>query len=522
MQDGPLIAQTLSGSTEAYATLVERYQAPLFALAWTRVGDWHEAQDLTQETFLRAYRALPTLRNPDAFGPWLRSILRNLVLEYFRGVWRARETTSEEDVAGPSEQEDPRRTIETRDQSRQLWNAVQGLDERSREVIVLHYGQGMSVKEIAALTGASRAAVKMRLSRARNRLAGDLTPMKDAWAVLPGPMLKSNVLQAIALTPAAWIGAVALASGLWTSWYLGRDFDRWRGQMPDSRIAEQKRMLLGIGLVFPAAFTLMIGLRLADIPVTGFWIALLAVPLFGVYVSLRETWSFAEPQELRKYFVFIALAALSIGVIVLWKEASMIALGTVFLMGYFLTDGDVNLRSWAAAPFDVWLKRLLAQTPENPAPPQPVHYGDVRGWLRLLKRQGLIRGPLRVFEGRCQVEFAISKTLFAYLPGQIQSTMTVSSSGTVQCVFKEKHIGQFIRTHGAGTVPGLETLNARIGALLTESLQAYSQSPEAALKTLGGAPAPGGASHARRMQKYVLPAFGLIMIITGILQILEM
>jgi hypothetical protein len=72
LPDGELVGSTLAGDPEAYKQLVTRYQGHVYALAYSLVGNWSDAQDLAQETFIRAYSNLDKLREPGRFAPWLR------------------------------------------------------------------------------------------------------------------------------------------------------------------------------------------------------------------------------------------------------------------------------------------------------------------------------------------------------------------------------------------------------------------------------------------------------------------
>ena len=153
-RDAEDIAAVLAGDEAAFGALVARYEKPLFATAWARTGDAQDAEDLCQEAFLRAYRALPTLQRHDRFAPWLYRILQNLVRQFFRGRAHLRQVDFE-DAANdvPFHSADPREYIEQQEQWQALWEQVHALDARSREAVVLHYNQGHSMGEIAKLTG---------------------------------------------------------------------------------------------------------------------------------------------------------------------------------------------------------------------------------------------------------------------------------------------------------------------------------------------------------------------------------
>ena len=82
--DGHIVHQCLSGNTGAFALLVDKYKARLFALVYAKVGQFEDAEDITQDVFLNAYRKLSTLRRWDNFYAWLYSIASNRCKEFHR------------------------------------------------------------------------------------------------------------------------------------------------------------------------------------------------------------------------------------------------------------------------------------------------------------------------------------------------------------------------------------------------------------------------------------------------------
>ena len=78
--DGELVRMTLAGDHDAYRELVGRYQGHVYGLAYSLVGDWAEAQDIAQETFIRTYSNLDQLRSPERFAAWLRRVAFGVAL----------------------------------------------------------------------------------------------------------------------------------------------------------------------------------------------------------------------------------------------------------------------------------------------------------------------------------------------------------------------------------------------------------------------------------------------------------
>ena len=82
--DAPLVRRILSGDNTAFTTLVEKYYRSVHALAWRKINDFHHAEEITQDTFLQAYKKLSTLRNPDQFAGWLYVIADRLCIGWLR------------------------------------------------------------------------------------------------------------------------------------------------------------------------------------------------------------------------------------------------------------------------------------------------------------------------------------------------------------------------------------------------------------------------------------------------------
>ncbi|MBU1693521.1 MAG: sigma-70 family RNA polymerase sigma factor, partial [Verrucomicrobia bacterium] len=99
--DAQIVEQCRGGDIEAFAELVRRHQDAVFNLVWSMTGNWHEAADITQETFIRAYRKLPSYKSEYAFKNWVLSIGANLTKNRFRS-W-SRQQRLQEKLAGMQE-----------------------------------------------------------------------------------------------------------------------------------------------------------------------------------------------------------------------------------------------------------------------------------------------------------------------------------------------------------------------------------------------------------------------------------
>ena len=174
--DVQLIRSTLSGDDAAFSTLVQKYRKSVHALAWRKIGDFHYAEEITQDTFLKAYKKLSTLKNHDQFAGWLYVIANRLCINWIRKkkpTLQSLEGTRAEEVekysyghyiSGERETE----AIERR--SEIVKRLLSRLPESERTVVTLYYLGEMNAKEIGKFLGVSVKTIHSRLHRARKRL----------------------------------------------------------------------------------------------------------------------------------------------------------------------------------------------------------------------------------------------------------------------------------------------------------------------------------------------------------------
>lgn len=154
------------GDRSAFAGLVRACERAALAIAYACVSDAHLAGDVTQEAFVRAWQGIGKLDDPGRFRGWLGRIVRNIAADHLRARQRIRIVQPDDgrQVIDPAVEAD---RVERR---ASINEALAGLDEVSRAVIVLRYYEQLASKEIAELLEMSPAAVDMRLSRARLEL----------------------------------------------------------------------------------------------------------------------------------------------------------------------------------------------------------------------------------------------------------------------------------------------------------------------------------------------------------------
>ena len=177
--DVQLIRKILSGDDAAFGILVEKYQKSVHALAWRKVEDFHYAEEIMQDTFLRAYQKLPTLKNHNQFAGWLHVIANRLCIDWMRSqksVMQSLEDTPVEEIEESSYTHhisEQRMTERTELSHKLVKKLLEKLPENERAVVTLFYLDEMSTKEIGKFMGVSVNTITSRLHRARKRLQTD-------------------------------------------------------------------------------------------------------------------------------------------------------------------------------------------------------------------------------------------------------------------------------------------------------------------------------------------------------------
>ena len=174
--DVQLIHRILSGDDAAFNTLIQRYQKGVHALVWRKVGDFHYAEEITQDTFLKAYKNLPTLRNPNQFAGWLYVIANRLCMNWVqrrKPAMQSLENVSVEEIEESSyiQHISEQRETEAAENRREIvQKLLEKLPESERTVMTLYYLGEMTTREIGRFLGVSANTITSRLQRARKRL----------------------------------------------------------------------------------------------------------------------------------------------------------------------------------------------------------------------------------------------------------------------------------------------------------------------------------------------------------------
>lgn len=207
LTDTELIQNTLSGDQNAFAALVRRYQKQVHALAWRNTGDFHVAEEITQDTFLRAYGKLGSLKNPKLLAGWLYVIANRLCKTWLSKKgheMQSLETVPTEEIEQHTYSDWTEKQREEHATDRRVEivkQLLQKLPESERIVITLHYLADSSVKEISEFLGVSLNTVKSRLHRARKRLQKEEHMLKETLgSYQPSTNLTDNIMRNIKQT----------------------------------------------------------------------------------------------------------------------------------------------------------------------------------------------------------------------------------------------------------------------------------------------------------------------------------
>ena len=178
MSDGEMVRRALAGDNAAYGQLARRWAPRVLAVCHARARDRHAAEDLAQEALLRGLRALPTLAEPDKFGPWVVGIAVRTCLDWLKNPRRGEVSLDaiDADRGGDRASDDGSGAGERREQAERLMAEVERLPQPYREVLMLYYGQSDSptYRDLAELLGVSAATVNARLTKARQMLRSRL------------------------------------------------------------------------------------------------------------------------------------------------------------------------------------------------------------------------------------------------------------------------------------------------------------------------------------------------------------
>lgn len=171
---GDDVEHAMAGDREAFQLVTQRWYRKVYAHCQATLISRADAEDATQETFMRGYLRVNELRSPDAIGAWLRGIAHHVCVDLIRRKEVRKASSGVEDSAQSTE--NPSDQVARNDQQDHLIRLIHRLPESLREAICLHYYDEMTYDEIADWLGVARSTVNERLSKARQLLKRELLP----------------------------------------------------------------------------------------------------------------------------------------------------------------------------------------------------------------------------------------------------------------------------------------------------------------------------------------------------------
>jgi RNA polymerase sigma-70 factor, ECF subfamily len=184
-----LIEQCLSGDQAAWEMVVRQNWRKVFNVAYKFVGKHDEAEDLTQDIFLKIFKALATFDRRANFQTWIISISRNLCIDHYRSVRKERQTMAQDvdasNLQPASVERGPHALAEHQDLRAMLRQALETLPAALRTAVVLRDLQELSYQEIADRLGLPEGTVKSRINRGRIELARQIRRLQDKQPVRP-------------------------------------------------------------------------------------------------------------------------------------------------------------------------------------------------------------------------------------------------------------------------------------------------------------------------------------------------
>ena len=173
LNDNEIISKVLSGDTQAYAVLVNRYQNYVFTLAMRMVKTREDAEEVAQDIFIKAYRALADFRGASKFSTWLYTIVNTTCITFLRKKRLEVHSLDNENVFEAADNQDSgfrANQIEQKSKLAMVNQAIGLLGPDDAQVITLFYKAEQSLEEIAQVLGVETNTAKVRLHRARTRL----------------------------------------------------------------------------------------------------------------------------------------------------------------------------------------------------------------------------------------------------------------------------------------------------------------------------------------------------------------
>jgi RNA polymerase sigma-70 factor (ECF subfamily) len=172
--DAELIERCLRKDNAAWEMVIVRFRRRVFHIAYKFTGKHDQAEDLTQEIFLKVFKSLDKFKRDADFGTWLSSVARNYCIDHYRASKREKEVLVEDALAydlAPASYGNPYRTLEDQDRRSLMRRGLDQLPDKLREAVILRDLQGLTYQEMANRLSLPEGTVKSRINRGREELA---------------------------------------------------------------------------------------------------------------------------------------------------------------------------------------------------------------------------------------------------------------------------------------------------------------------------------------------------------------
>ncbi|MBB5209021.1 sigma-70 family RNA polymerase sigma factor [Chiayiivirga flava] len=372
-----------AGDRAAFGRIVVGCQNGITAIALAITRDVATSEDIAQDAFLNAWNNLSRLRNPRSFLPWLRQITRNLSHDALRRRKAERRVDGDLDdilavVADPTP-DHPERLARHQEES-VVADLIDELPEETREILLIYYREGQSSKQVAHLLGMQDAAVRKRLSRARQSLRDDLLARLGELARTTAPTAAFTAIVVAGLTisqPAAAAGLAAAGASV-AGGLVGK---------ASSAVAALGKGLgksaFGTALVGKGASRLLIG------AVGGIVFALIA-GIAGVIFGVRRHWITAIDEQEKRDLAWFAAAG--IGTVFLFT--GLMAVSLLHASAWLPTASFVGLMVAIGAMNLTWLPCILARRHAREHDNDPIRAARERVAERRMAWSGMLIGVL--------------------------------------------------------------------------------------------------------------------------------
>jgi RNA polymerase sigma-70 factor (ECF subfamily) len=174
-KDIELVRRAKMGDKDAFGKLVEKYKEKIYSIAYRMTNNHTDADDLSQEAFIKAYESIGKFREKSSFFTWLYRIVVNVTINHLKKIRRGRVFTLDENISIENTSNNPRKIAESRQLNAEITKAIGSLPLKQRAVVELAIIEGLPHRQIAKILGCLEKTVSWRLFQARKKLKEKLS-----------------------------------------------------------------------------------------------------------------------------------------------------------------------------------------------------------------------------------------------------------------------------------------------------------------------------------------------------------